>query len=401
MAEGSGAGTPNEAYATSEWPPALNLEWLAQHEPVAPEEIMEGVPCGYATMVAGHGGAGKSQIEFMRAVCIAAGIPFCGLKVARRKVLFVSCEDRRDILHWRLARICAYLSVKIEQLDGWLQILDLVGRDSILFSPDPRTGHALTAGYGVLAERMAAYKTDILVLDGIVDVFGGNENARVEVKQFVNSLLALISPYTGAVILIGHVNKISAANAANGDGYSGSTAWHNSARARWYLFAEAARDEDGEGSERPGKLTLELQKSNHGKAGLQIEFEWDSDAHLLLPKSRDSSAHFDRIHLERTERLGILAALNACARNAPQIVVPGAMTGQRTALHVLSQRPEFPPSLRAGKAAKRRFWRHIEAMRQMHVVEETSYRRTNRHVAAQIVLTAEGVRQCAECMNSD
>jgi RecA-family ATPase len=205
---------------------------------------MEGLPIGYATGTFGHGGAGKSQIELMRAVCIAAGLPFCGLEGECHPVTFLSCEDRADIHHWRLSRICRYLRVDRASLDGWLNILDLVGHDSLLYAPDPRGGgNALTGAYGRLAEHMKEYGSEALFVDGISDTYGGNENAGGEVKRFVNSLLALIPPETGAVLLIGHVNKLMAGgSSATTEGYSGSTSWHNSCRARWYLRTEVEQE---------------------------------------------------------------------------------------------------------------------------------------------------------------
>ena len=91
---------------------------------------------------------------------------------------------------------------------------------------------------------------------------------------------------------------------------------------------------------------------------------------------------------------GILAALTASADAG--VPVPAATMGQRTGFNVLAARPEFPPSLLAGKAGKRRFWRHIEQLRQQRAIEEGSYRRTNRHTVPALVLTAEGMRQCVE-----
>ena len=47
------------------------------------------------------------------------------------------------------------------------------------------------------------------------------------------------------------------------------------------------------------------------------------------------------------------------------------------------------------KPGRNRFWRNIEQLRHIHAIDECAYRRLNRHVTTQIVLTAEGVRQCA------
>ena len=382
--------------ATHEWPDALDLVALATRDPHSPKSIMEGLPCGYATETFAHGGTGKSQIELMRAVCIAAGVAFCGLPVERRKVLYLSCEDRADILHWRVTRICAHLGIDLASLAGWLHLLDLVGRASIVYAPDPRTGHALTAAHGLLAQRMTEYGSEVLFLDGITDVFGGNENARAEVKHFINELLALIPPETGAVLLIGHINKASATAGATTEGYSGSTAWHNSARARWFLYPETLQDDDGGRAARTGKLIMELQKSNHGEVGTQIEFQWDAEAHLFVGRLVADATKFDRKHRDQTEQRGILLSMKACAASAPPVIVPAATTGQRTGFQALAMRPEFPETLRSGKPGKTRFWRHIEALRQMHAIEEASYRRANRHLTANLVLTTEGMRQCVE-----
>jgi len=386
-----------------EWPAALDLAALARREPEPPKFIVpDWLPAGYATLFAGHGGIGKSAIALHLAVCVAAGLPFFGLQTERRRVLYLSCEDRESVLHWRLARICEHLGVDLASLRGWLEILDLVGSDAILWDRDPSTGATITASYGKLEERMRAYQTEVLLVDGVADAFAGNENARGEVKRFVNQLVALIPPDTGAVILIGHVAKPSSTAGANGDGYSGSTGWHNSARARWYLYPETTQGEDGERPERSGDLILELQKSNLGRTDQSIRFAWDEDAHMFLGREIIGATEFDRAYRDRTEQNGILAALQACMASDPAIIVPATMQGPRTAFHVLSLTPEFPETLRAGKPGKRRFLRHIEALRQRHEIEECEYRRTNRHVGAQIVPAstgkplAERVRQCAE-----
>lgn len=97
----------------------------------------------------------------------------------------------------------------------------------------------------------------------------------------------------------------------------------------------------------------------------------------------------------RARTAGILKALKACGEAHLVIIVPAATTGRRTAFHVLSASAPFPESLR-GRASVRRFWRHIEALRHMGLIVESSYRRENRHLIAQLALTAEGLRRCAE-----
>src|SRR5262245_9999464 len=74
------------------WPQALDLEALSERIPEPPKFIVpDWLPCGYATLFAGHGGVGKSGIALHLAVCIAAGTPFFGMEVQARRVLYLSC----------------------------------------------------------------------------------------------------------------------------------------------------------------------------------------------------------------------------------------------------------------------------------------------------------------------
>jgi len=377
--------------AADDWPVALDLEALSAVEPEQPKSIMEGLPCGYATGIFGHGGVGKSAIALHLGACVALGLDFFGLTTERRRVMYLSCEDRAAVLHWRLKRICTHLGVEMASLRGWLVIVDLVGHDAVLWDRDPRTGNTITPSFGRLAHRVTQYETELLVVDGTSDTFAGNENARTDVKRFVNSLVGLVPPDRGAALLVGHVDKNTARSSDTTEGYSGSTAWNNAVRARWYLRPETTSNEEGR-TERTGGLILELQKANLGRADVEMRFEWDAGAHLFLGQTLGASA-FDRKHQDRTEQAGIRLAMKACA--AAGVIVPAALQGPRTAYLVLSQQPEFPASLRGkGRPKTARFLRHIENLRQLRHIEECEYRRNDRHHASKLALTTEGLREC-------
>jgi hypothetical protein len=382
--------------ATPSWPQPIDLRALAGKEPEPPQFIVrDWLPAGYATLFAGHGGVGKSAIALHLAVCIALGRPFFGIDTERRRVGYLSCEDREGVLHWRLAHIAAHLGIQLDELAGWLDVLDLVGHDSVLWDRDPRSGATVTSAFGYLAQRIEQSQTQVLCVDGVSDTYAGNENARPDVKRYVNALLSLL-PEDGALLLIGHVNRPAAASPATSEGYSGSTAWHNSVRSRLYLYPEKSEDDDGEGRQRSGKLLLELQKSNLAGVTTTISFRFDEQARIFVgtPVGGDGGL-VDGIR-SRTEQSAILRAI--LASTAAGVAVPAAMQGPRTAYLVLSQRPEFPDSLRGGARVKtRRFIRHVEALRQIRFVTESSMRRSNRHAVAILEVTPEG---CAECANS-
>lgn len=374
-----------KASQIAQWPQPLDLAALAVQTPPAPSFIIpDWMPCGYATMLSGHGGAGKSYIALALAVHIAAGIPWCGFNVQRCRVQYLSCEDRLDVLHWRLRHICEHLGLDMASLAGWLDVRDLVGHDTIIWQPEVFT----TPTYDVLAEQFRQSGAQVLVIDGITDAFGGDENSRWQVKAFVNALLALIDPCDGALLLQAHVNKECAKSNGTTEGYSGSTAWHNAVRARWYLHHETDQDQDSK-TQKTGALLLELQKSNLGRADQTITFRWHEGDRLFVGEVKAGGALNASLvaNRDREERESILAAIAAVIERGDY--VPAAATGNRTAYHVLLASGKMADSLGGAKANKKRFWRHIEHLRSMQQIRESCIRRANGHKTATFELKSQ------------
>lgn len=383
---------PDDKSVGFAWPEPLDLHALAMKDPRPPRFIIPDLmPADYVTLLAGHGGAGKSGIALHLALCVALEREWCGMVPEPRRVLYLSCEDRWPVLHWRLRHIAAYLGVDLGEAHGRLFVQDLVGEDVVLWERDPKTGFTSTSGLACLRRSMESTGAELLVVDGISDTFAGNENARGDVKRYVGALLSLIPP-DGGVLLVGHVAKLAASSPGTSEGYSGSTAWHNAVRARWYLRPETV---EGEDDARPtGSLLLELQKSNLGPSAPTIRFRWDEDAHLFVGHREAGDRGIVDDIRDRTERTAILIALRSAG--AANVAVPAATTGPRTAYHVLSAQAGFPESLRAGRPSVRRFWRHLEALRAIAHVCDTSIARTDRHRIAALALTPEGLRACDE-----
>lgn len=372
------------------WPAPLDLKKLAQREPEPPAMLIDDwLPAGYATLLAGHGGSGKSALALQLAACMAAGRPWCGLDVKQARVLYLSFEDRESVLHWRLQRICRHLDLDMASLPDLL-LLDLVGEPAALWMRDE-----LPAGYRHLRRAFEDHRPDVVIVDGIADTFAGNENSRADVKAYVAALLALIDPERGAILLVGHVAKPTAAAGA-GEGYSGSTGWHNSVRARWYLYPETTKGDDGQ-ADRTGDLLLELQKSNLGRTDQVIRVRWDDDAQTFTGTLQGGGSHFEQRERDEDERQGILDALREVTEAGDYC--PAATTGRRTAYHVLSAAESFPETLKS-KADMRRFWRHIELLRRMGEIAEGSIRRADRKRTATLETKGRNGAACANAANA-
>jgi RecA-family ATPase len=110
-----------------------------------------------------------------------------------------------------------------------------------------------------LAQAIAELKPGLVILDNIAQLFGGSENDRAHVTQFVNYLARIARDGDCAVVLLGHVAK------AEGSEYSGSTAWDAAVRSRLLLAYE------GQGDEK--RLWLRKPKANYSENDA-IELEW-------------------------------------------------------------------------------------------------------------------------------
>jgi RecA-family ATPase len=342
---------------------------------------------GTSALLGAHGGTGKSWLVLQVAACIASGTPFCGIATARRRVLLYSCEDRVEVVQHRLHRIRSALGLTIER--GWLHVVDQTRKPAELVGRGEYGVVGVTLVYEQLRQAIERTGAELLIVDSVSDAYGGAEIARAEVRRYITETQALVL-ISGAVLHIAHVDKSHARGAASGQAYSGSTAWHNSVRTRWELSRVIDEAEDGRPSIDDPRRLLTLAKSNYGPAGMELPMRLDPERGLFVPNGTPGDV-VDAIR-ERTEREAILRAFASV--DDP---VPAATTGQRTAWHVLSARPDFPDRMRNGRDGRRRFWRVIEDARAMRLIEEVSIRRADRHFIATLVLTDEGRRACGQC----
>jgi hypothetical protein len=158
-----------------------------------------------------------------------------------------------------LRRYLDFLSIDPSELEGWLLLIDATACDNVLLKAE-RDGCATTSRFEWLAAKVQIYQAELVSFDNASDALEAHENDRTAVRQFFSALRRLKT----TVLLLSHVDAASSmAKPRDAKGYSGSTAWNNSARSRWFL----TRDESG--------LTLTQPKVNYARAGSQVTFQWD------------------------------------------------------------------------------------------------------------------------------
>jgi hypothetical protein len=243
--------------------PLIDWKALAANPPPPKRAVLknwlyEGTVC----LFAGHGGVGKSMLGLQLAVHLALGVPVLAKAATTERVIFYSCEDDESTLYWRAARICKSLGRSVDELDGVLLARDFTQSNAIMYSTDNGAPQSAPDALRRLEVDIADFGATVAFVDNASDVFNGNEVVRAQVRQFVRQLQHVAGKCS--VVLVAHVDKASARNPETSQGYSGSTAWNNSVRSRWYLYPQ----EDG-------ALTLELQKSNYGKSGEKFGVAYD------------------------------------------------------------------------------------------------------------------------------
>lgn len=339
--------------------PLVALHDLADADLPEPEHIIHPLlPRGVVTLLGAHGGAGKTMLALVQAVCVATGREFMGHETVRAPVVFYSAEDDGDILRWRLQKICRKLDIDPGELVGWLTVYDVTSLNPALYGEGTKHGvryGSVTKVYTKLREAVAEIGAGLVIVDNASDVFEANENERSRVRGFMRALAKLAAETSGAVELIAHIDKASAKKPGTPEGYSGSTAWHNSARSRLYLRADSL-----------DRLVLEHQKANFSRRAADTFMLWEYGVPVLETPGADDGegTGTDTWGAYRHAVLGLLIEFYDRGEH-----IPTSMHAPGNAWKALSGEMGFPTGLsrlafesllrdleRAGDVAREDYW---------------------------------------------
>ena len=238
--------------------------------------VAEWLPVGVVTLNYGDGGTGKTLLAQQLMTSCATGTAWCGLHVEPCISLGIFCEDDPDELHRRQARINAALGVQFADLAN-MRWASGVGLDNLLVTFDADHKIKFTERLGEIEDHAAKIKASLVVLDTGADLFGGNENDRTQVRQFVGMTLGGMAKRLGAVVLL-NVHPSRSGMSATGDHDGGSTAWSNTSRSRWSL---SRLPMEGDTPADTDERILTRRKANYASIGETIKLRWSNG--VLIP----------------------------------------------------------------------------------------------------------------------
>ena len=337
------------------------------------------LPRGQVALLGAHGGTGKSTIALMLGVCAPLGRPLFGVSTQPCKVLFVSLEDGEHIVRHRLAHICRAWGIDPQDLHDRLIVVDGTEHPE-LFSAESRGAGDRTPTYFELRQLVQAEGIGLVIVDNASDAFGGDEIQRRQVRAFMRALAEVARATDCAVLLLAHVDKTTSRNkkAEGGEGYSGSTAWHNSARSRLFL----TRGDDG-------LLTLEHQKANLGRRRDPVTLQWPENGLPGLVEAGAGFAGFAGFPGQQgradDERAVSLLKLIAEFEGRGQYCSPA--TTSRNHVHALLRSEPAFQSLKLGTDATKRI---VNQCQRAGWIEPLDYRSADRKPHQRWTVTQEG-----------
>ncbi|MBU2839396.1 AAA family ATPase [Acidithiobacillus thiooxidans] len=334
------------------------------------------IPLGHVTLLGAHGGVGKSMMALQLAVAVCLGADFLGASTEQGRVLFFSGEDGAAVLRHRLGYIAQHFNAGPERLAKSLTILDATEEPALYREVSQfgiKTGEP-TPGFNRLVEIIAEVRPSLIIVDNASDVFEASENDRASVRGFMRSLRRLFPAGTEppAMLLLAHIQK-QAVGGRGSESYSGSTAWHNSARSRLALTAD--RDD-------PTRLTLSHDKLNLGPRTAEPLRLVRSHTGLLMVDEGTHDAEGEPTEPPQTALLRVLGDFNRRGEH-----VSAEQSAHTNAWKLCRPEPSFPK--RAYPVAGPLF----ATLRQMErdgLIEKGTYTNAYRKDRQEWLLTAKG-----------
>jgi RecA-family ATPase len=267
--------------------------------------------CSICTL-GGHGETGKSILALQLGVARALDRDWLGFPTTRGKTLIVSCEDPENVVWSRIAGILKHYDADFFDLGDRLRIIDRVDLLNSFMEWENRWKPGEETPFLFRIHNLALdIGADLIIVDSRYDVFGGEQNDTPQVHQFMSALRTVAVEIDGVVLILAHPSRTGLS--AEGDGESGSVAWHNKVRSRLYLRA-AIKEHDGDCDR-----ILEHLKNNYGPKFEPLRLTWHDGAFAADRPATGVLASIEQSAAEKAflEALAKLAAQRANVSASP------------------------------------------------------------------------------------
>ena len=343
-------------------------------EPPHPFVWHQRIPAHAATLFSSNGGAGKSSGNLQMQMCMAVGADFLGQPVIQQNCLFFSAEDHGSVIRRRVNALCRNLKFDPREVAQRLKVIDAT-ESALLWEQDQRKRGMPTANFDRLRRYCEENEIGFLVVDNVSDVYGADLWNKSQVTQFVRALTSIVAAQGGAVLLLSHVNKPTAAGArSNGNDYADSVAWNNAVRSRLYLSEDQAT----------GILTLEHQKSNYGPKAEPLKIERAEGIGWRLADSATPEFAAGQALIRAIQQKQLLAMLDDYYRRG-EWAATSANSPSTNPHSLFNREPCFPSTLK--KQDTLALFREME---RAGFIAREAYQKPNRHHGERWRITDKG-----------
>lgn len=241
--------------------------------------MVEGmIPMLTTTAISGDGGLGKSLLAMQIMTCCTLGKPFLGRDTKQSPAIGLFCEDYENQLHERQDKINTHYNISFNDLPD-LNYIPRVGAENSLMTIGDFGKLVITPFYHQFRQTVIDMQAKLVIIDTAADTFTGNENIRTQVRAYIQLLNGIANDIQGAVVLLVHP---SISGLQSGTGTSGSTAWNNGVRSRWYL--EKPQEDTQYNTTNSNIRIFSQKKSNYSAVDpLGIELEWKNGVFERTP----------------------------------------------------------------------------------------------------------------------
>jgi RecA-family ATPase len=240
------------------------------------------IPDGEVTLFQGDGGLGKSTIAQQLQTSCAVEKPWLGQFVEPCSSVGFYTESKQCDLEIVQDAINRAYGTDHDMTTA-MALFPRRGEDNELVVFDRSGNMTLRPFYYQVYEAAQDYHAGLVVLDVAVDLYGGDEIKRRQVRAFVRTLNNLADKIAGSVMLTGHVSQ---AGLQSDGGHSASTDWSNAVRSRLYLGEPKDKDDGPDATAR----IVTRKKANFAGIGDTIKLHWRNG--VFMPDTPTSSSLF-------------------------------------------------------------------------------------------------------------